>query len=314
MILPNVRSLLCSVVVAGLALSAVIADASAGPDEAARLFREGRAAMKAEDYASAAEKLARSQQLDPSPGTLLNLALCEEKLGQLGKAWTHIQAVLEVLPPGDPRRPIAEEKAGALKVRVPWIVLELDDSVADNATIQLDDRRLQPPELSHPIAVDPGRHKVTVSTATGTTEEVVDISEGETKDVHLNVNKSNPIGTTDTVDSGSGSPTGAYILLGVGAAGVLTGSYLWLELNKKQDTVDNNCDAAKQCNDRGLTAAEDGKSLAPIYAGAWIVGAVGLATGTYFLLSSDDKPGETGTRVGAAPLPGGACVGAAGRF
>lgn len=43
-------------------------------------------------------------------------------------------------------------------------------------------------------------------------------------------------------------------------------------------------------------------------------GAVGLATGTDVLLSSNDKLGETGTRVGVAPLPGGACVAARGRF
>jgi hypothetical protein len=50
------------------------------------LFKEARVLMKHDDYATARLKLEESQRLDPSPGTLLNLAICNEHLGQIATA------------------------------------------------------------------------------------------------------------------------------------------------------------------------------------------------------------------------------------
>ena len=304
------RSLTRALVIGSLAFLAGIASATAGPNDAAELFRKGRAAMQEEDYATAAEKLRESHKLDPSPGTLLNLAICEEKLGELGQSWNHLQAVIAAVPADDPRRPIAEERATALKGRVPWLVLKLGEGVPSDAQVQVDGRST---ETSEPIAVDPGSHTVVVTSSQGKASQTVSIAEGERKEIVLDNGQEGPAEETQKSAEEPGSPIGAYLLLGVGAVGVATGSYLWFELNKKQDLVDNNCDANKQCNERGLEAAEDGKSLTPIYTGAWIVGAVGIAAGTYLLLDAGE-PAEAGTKVGAAPLPGGAAVGVSGRF
>jgi hypothetical protein len=57
----------------------------AGDPEA--LFREGRALMDAGKFAEACPKFEASQQLDPTVSTMLNLADCREKNGQLATAW-----------------------------------------------------------------------------------------------------------------------------------------------------------------------------------------------------------------------------------
>src|SRR5215831_7829437 len=52
------------------------------------LFREGRALVASGKIAEACDKFEESQRLDPSGGTILNLALCHEMLGQLARSWS----------------------------------------------------------------------------------------------------------------------------------------------------------------------------------------------------------------------------------
>jgi len=54
---------------------------------AEKLFADGLAAMKREDYRAACDSFGGSNESDPSPGTQINLALCNEKQGKLASAW-----------------------------------------------------------------------------------------------------------------------------------------------------------------------------------------------------------------------------------
>src|SRR5262249_26050543 len=54
------------------------------------LFKEGRAAFDKGDYPTACAKFEASLVVDPAIGTLLNLAVCEEKIGKLVASRKHL--------------------------------------------------------------------------------------------------------------------------------------------------------------------------------------------------------------------------------
>src|SRR4051812_22569154 len=53
------------------------------------LFEEGRVLMQEGVLQQACAKFAESQRVAPACGTLLNLGVCHEKLGQTASAWTN---------------------------------------------------------------------------------------------------------------------------------------------------------------------------------------------------------------------------------
>src|SRR5262245_1711819 len=62
------------------------------------LFREARAAMQSGDFDAACAKFEESERLDKAPGTVLNLAECEEKRGRVATAWGHLRRAVDMLP------------------------------------------------------------------------------------------------------------------------------------------------------------------------------------------------------------------------
>lgn len=94
--------------------SEAAADEGGAASSAESLFREGRDAVKRGDYAVACPKFQESQRLDPAIGTLLNLALCEERWGRISEARLHFREVLASSDLDEQRRAIALEHAAAL--------------------------------------------------------------------------------------------------------------------------------------------------------------------------------------------------------
>ena len=81
--------------------------------EAERLFREALAAEDAHDFGTACQRFQESQDLDPATGTLMNLARCHERSGQLAKAFIeYTQVAVDAQRDGQGQRShIAAERA-----------------------------------------------------------------------------------------------------------------------------------------------------------------------------------------------------------
>ncbi len=304
----------------GLPLAAVLmtlavcsfAAAQQGTGERADLlFREGRDAMRGRDYVTACHKFAESQQLDPAPGTLLNLSECEEALGRLAAAWQHIQQTIQQLPANDNRLPLARERAAALDRRVPRITVNLAPEAPAGTQLTLDG---QPVAVGMPTAVDPGSHTITAE-APGYPRKAttVVVNERESPVVQVAPEPPSSGGTLATPSSGSSTRTWGYVIGGVGIAGLGLATATGIVMSGKKSTVDAHCHADKVCDSVGYDAAQSGQRLQPFYLTGWIVGGVGIVAGTYLIFKPSSKSTTT-AQLGAGTVSGGAGLTLSGSF
>jgi len=126
-----------------------------GTGDAGALFVRGRELKTAGRLAEACELFDRSYQLDPAPGTGLNLADCFELRGQLRRAWELFDRVARDPANGASRVQLARKRAEALTAKLATVIVTLHDPRAAGLTIQLGDRALVPaPEIR--VVVEPG--------------------------------------------------------------------------------------------------------------------------------------------------------------
>ena len=112
-----------------LALVALPAIAHAAPSEGEQLFREGRAAMQAQDYDRACTKFAESQTKEPAPGTALNLGECEEHRGRLIAAYDAFTTAAAGFTNAEKQK-YAASRAEALDKKIPRLLVHATSPVA----------------------------------------------------------------------------------------------------------------------------------------------------------------------------------------
>jgi hypothetical protein len=207
------------------------------------------------------------------------------------------------LPDGDERRAIAAARAKHLDARLPRLRIRLVASAPVGTRIERDGVELGRASLDTPLPVEPGSHRVVVRAPGHADREFrVTLAAGEALDVVVMpgvATGANPEPTTSS-DSGSGQKTAGFVVAGAGllalAGGVITGAML---LGKKS-TVDQNCDASKRCNARGLEAADAGETLGVLTTVALATGAVALGAGTYLVLSASPNDDRGAASASAA--------------
>ncbi|WP_437619108.1 tetratricopeptide repeat protein [Sorangium sp. So ce1151] len=151
----------------GVLLGAVTLSGAASAERAVKpmaeaLFRQGRDLFKRGQYPEACAKFEESQRLEPKPGTLLNLAVCHEKVGKLATAWAELSSVEEVARREGPpeREAFARAQRAALEERLARLELKMEAPPA-SLSLTLDGEPLNgAAALNAPFPIDPGRHRV----------------------------------------------------------------------------------------------------------------------------------------------------------
>jgi len=292
---------LASSVVVAVTLS-IAAPASAGSPQAETLFREGRKALDAGDYATACPKFAESERLEPAPGTLVNLADCEEHLGKLIQAREHFELAAAGYPRGDQRRSILADRVAVLDKRIAHLTLRLAPTAPAGTSVRKGNVIVAATSLGTSEPIDPGALAIVV-TAPGRVDRTVNVTlaDGETKEVPLDAGDPVPVVTNVVIDQhqppvhdpaprSNTKRTVGYVLGGVGIVSLATGIITGIVAAGNASTVKSHCNTNDySCDQTGVDAASTGKVMAPVSTITLIAGAALTGAGVYLVLSSRSK-------------------------
>jgi len=151
-----------------LALMATSRRAAAEPSAddkalATALFKDGRALIAEGRTSEACLKFEESHRLDPSGGTILNLALCHEKEGKLARSWSEFSEAIAFARRDyrADREAEAQEHAAKLEPRLSRLTVVVPPAAqVEGMRVERDGRELAPPSWSLAVPVDGGEHVV----------------------------------------------------------------------------------------------------------------------------------------------------------
>ncbi|HYQ00845.1 MAG TPA: hypothetical protein VER96_19380 [Polyangiaceae bacterium] len=269
--------------------------AHADPAAAEALFREGRALLDRGQVNAACEKLEASNALEPSAGTLLNLATCREKQGKTATAWANfISAERLARNQNRPEQATeAKRRATELEPQLSTLTLSVRAPVP-GLEVWRAGQAVPSATFDTPVPIDPGKIVIEAS-APGYESVQLEISIGAAADRRvLEIPKlkkaaqidpsSSPVVTTDAQRSGGTElhgDTSTALPWAIGIAGgatLVAGGVLGaLALSSNSKAIaacekENNSAACTQTQDR-----RDNQALAStVCVGVGVVG-VGIA-------------------------------------
>jgi hypothetical protein len=149
-----------------LALFAILAasvPARAQAVEAEVLFREGKKLIKEGKIAEGCDKLDASARLESSVGTLLNLADCREKNGQIATAWATFQKAAGAAKVGkdEKREAEARRRQKLLEPKLSYLTISVSDAnKLPGLAVSRNGTAVDPALWNASVPVDPGDYEV----------------------------------------------------------------------------------------------------------------------------------------------------------
>jgi hypothetical protein len=324
-IAPVAAALACSVLVLPRLAQAQDTEATA-----TSLFDQGRNLMTQHRYAEACPKLAESQHLAPSGGTLLNLAECYEHTGQTASAWA---AWKDAAARANAAGKASAEKsalarAAALEATLAKLTIAVPpDSDVPGLEVKRDGVPVGHAEFGNALAVDPGTHVIEASAprkkAWSAKVDVVAkqtdarVTVSLTDDVEASAPQ--PLASTPATGEGAvtalppGGPAGGAsgwgtqktVAVVVGAAGVVglaIGTVFGLSAKSSNDEAQQNCRTSTLCTAKGLSLTSDAKNAATVSTIAFAVGGAAVAAGAVLWLTAPHASSTTGMAIRATPI------------
>jgi len=283
------------------------------------LFEDGRALLEQKDFNAACAKFEASHKLEPAPGTLFNLAVCEEGRERFATAARHWKEALALLSPTDDRRPTAQDSALAAEKKAARLLLRLAPGAPSGTTVTLDDRPITAAELGTLLLVDPGPHTLVV-TAPGHTPRTFKPTATSRASAEIPLTPGPPLPApapppvpsvpvpqpVSPVTQWFSTHTPSLLVLGGGMVLGAVGGGIAAGVGPKFHDIAVNCNKTPgSCTAADFDPAREQATIANVFFG--LAGAAGLtALGLYFFV--DKSPHPTSPQVSLIVGPSGGAV------
>ncbi|WP_437805064.1 hypothetical protein [Sorangium sp. So ce1078] len=290
------------------------------------LFQDGKKLMDEGRLQEACPKLAESQRVDPTVGTLLNLAVCHEKEGKTASAWAEFKeaSALAASAGQQDRSQFAAKRASELEARLTRLVLEVAQA-APGMAITLNGKDLSAAAATGSgIPVDPGTATIEarapgkkpwsqqVALEPGPSAPRVVIppladaaAEEQAKAAPPAPPPPAPVVPQEAAKpEGSGGPlrTLGFVAGGVGLAGIGVGAVFGIMAIQKAGDVEVGCSGNFRCSRADVEANESAQTTAMVSNIAVGAGLVFLGAGvTMVLMSRSPEKPVASERVWLSP-------------
>ena len=288
------------------------------------LFDEARRLMDAGEHAAACPKLAESQKLDPAGGTILNLGLCFEAVGKTASAWAVLEDALAYARRDGhaQREKIARSHLETIRPILSHLTIEVaPDADVPGVKVTLDGRDLPRAAWGTGFPVDPGAHRIE-ATAPGRVSFARDLEIGSKADRQTvdvppwqqagSAPIAAPTATSETApatgdpaadegESGSNATLG-YIVGGTGLVLVGVGSYFGVKAISSWSDRNDHCQDGR-CDETAKNLGDDANTQGNIANVTIGLGLVGVAVGTYLVLSGSDEGDQRASSRGVQWSP-----------
>jgi hypothetical protein len=264
-------------------------DPSAALDE----LKAGYELKKGGNCREALPHFTRSFELDAKPKALLNLADCEQRLGDLVVAQNHATQGRQLAQlQGDAELTgVADEQLAAIDKRLPRLAIRLAPGAPADSRVSRDGVLLELTSLGVLFGVNSGAHTIVV-TAHGHAERRFDVTVAEGAHEQIGVEpgptiaigRATPAAVASEHDTSQASRFLVYGAIGVGAVGLTVGIATGLAAGSKHSELEGECQPNGDCPSSAQGDLDGFRSLKTWSTVGYVVGAAGLVGGAVLWL------------------------------
>ena len=314
-----------AVALVALSISGVASadEPSAADIAAARsLSQEGTKLANANKCAEAIDKLSRAEKLFHAPTTLSRLGECQVKVGRVVEGTENLNRVVrETLAPNAPKAFVkaqerAKELLPAARAKIAKLTVTVNAPKGAEIAVRVDGEPMNSANLGTERPVDPGEHTIEASAPGHTSAKAkAQLKEGGAESVTLTIEvdpNAPKIAAAQPTDPKpkdtppppppreSSSKVPVFLAFGVGLVGIGVGATFGVLASGKKSDLDGSCNADKRCPPDQEGTLSSAKTFSTVSTIGFIVGGIGIATGTVLLVTSSggSKAGSVSPFVG----------------
>jgi hypothetical protein len=279
--------------------------------EADGLFKQAAVHMDRREYGAACPLLERSQALDPSSGTLLNLADCYEQRGATASAYRAFEEAreLSIRTQRTDRADVAELRKKRLVPSLRQLTVVLPNAYPESLLVYLDEKPLPRSSWNVPVPVDPGPHSLRASAEGHSDYSTTLAAPGPGTTLSVSIPPLMPLTRSSAAETPQDDKAGgldgqqiAAIACGVlGVAGVTTGTVFGLRSKSKHEESDRYCSGNTCADRRGVELMDEARSAGNLSTASFIVGGVGLGAAAVLWLARPFGNGAAQAEIGLGP-------------